>query len=92
MNPYPRYRDSGVERLGEVPDHWQVMQLRRGARLAAGESPRYATDDGGIPVIGANGPIGWSTRASTAKGIAVGRVGTSGVLSARKLIQTAPGK
>ena len=25
--PYPRYRDSDVEWLGEVPDHWEVRRL-----------------------------------------------------------------
>lgn len=24
---YPRYRDSGVEWLGQIPDHWKVVQL-----------------------------------------------------------------
>ncbi len=27
--PYPAYKDSGVEWLGEVPEHWEVLQLRR---------------------------------------------------------------
>ena len=27
MNPYPRYRDSGVEWLGDVPEHWDLKQL-----------------------------------------------------------------
>ena len=27
--PYPAYQDSGVEWLGEVPEHWEVLQLRR---------------------------------------------------------------
>jgi type I restriction enzyme, S subunit len=26
---YPKYRDSGVEWLGKVPEHWEVMRLRR---------------------------------------------------------------
>lgn len=26
---YPAYKDSGVEWLGEVPEHWQVVQSRR---------------------------------------------------------------
>ena len=25
---YPKYKDSGVEWLGEVPEHWRTMQLR----------------------------------------------------------------
>ena len=27
--PYPAYRDSGVEWLGRVPEHWQVRRLKR---------------------------------------------------------------
>ncbi len=28
LKPYPRMKDSGVEWLGEVPDHWCVRKLR----------------------------------------------------------------
>ena len=31
---YPKYKDSGVEWLGEVPEHWDVAPLKRLARLA----------------------------------------------------------
>lgn len=27
--PYPAYKDSGVEWLGEVPAHWEVSCVRR---------------------------------------------------------------
>ncbi|RMH21492.1 MAG: restriction endonuclease subunit S [Acidobacteria bacterium] len=27
--PYPEYKDSGVEWLGDVPSHWEVVQLAR---------------------------------------------------------------
>ena len=27
--PYPAYKSSGVEWLGQVPEHWKVVQLRR---------------------------------------------------------------
>lgn len=29
LKPYPAYKDSGVEWLGEVPAHWEVVPLRR---------------------------------------------------------------
>ena len=28
MGPYPDYRDSGVEWLGEIPTHWEVRRLK----------------------------------------------------------------
>ena len=29
FKPYPAYKDSGTEWLGEVPEHWQVYSLKR---------------------------------------------------------------
>jgi type I restriction enzyme S subunit len=28
MKPYPAYRDSGVEWIGEVPEHWEVTKIK----------------------------------------------------------------
>lgn len=30
---YPKYKDSGLEWLGEVPEHWEVKRLKRSLRL-----------------------------------------------------------
>ncbi len=38
LSPYPAYRDSGVPWLGEVPAHWEVMRLKRAARLSPGKA------------------------------------------------------
>ena len=35
---YPKYKDSGVEWLGEVPEHWQVKRLRFVAELNPSKS------------------------------------------------------
>jgi type I restriction enzyme S subunit len=29
---YPRYKDSGVEWLGEVPEHWRIVPVKRIAK------------------------------------------------------------
>ena len=34
--PYPAYKDSGVEWLGEVPEHWEVPRLRSLATIGTG--------------------------------------------------------
>ncbi len=40
---YPAYRDSGVEWLGEVPEHWAVHPLKRAiARIESGTSVNAA--------------------------------------------------
>lgn len=39
LDPNVRMKDSGVEWLGEVPEHWIVLQLRHTARLESGHTP-----------------------------------------------------
>lgn len=34
---YPKYKDSGVEWLGEVPEHWRVASLKRGFDVTLGK-------------------------------------------------------
>ncbi|MEL6732002.1 MAG: restriction endonuclease subunit S [Bacteroidota bacterium] len=29
MNPYPVYKDSGIEWIGEIPEHWEMRNLKR---------------------------------------------------------------
>lgn len=43
LTPYPRYRDSGVPWLGEIPAHWEVKRLKYVASLNP-ESLREDTD------------------------------------------------
>ena len=33
LKPYPAYKDSGVEWLGEVPEHWALVPNRALMRL-----------------------------------------------------------
>ena len=49
---YPKYKDSGVEWLGEVPEHWEVMPLKYVARFTSGGTPNKAVAeywDGDVP-------------------------------------------
>ena len=49
---YPNYKDSGVEWLGEVPGHWEVISIKwlspvkRGASPRPIDDPKYFDDDG----------------------------------------------
>lgn len=36
---YPTYKESGVEWLGLVPQHWELVQLRNLARIEGGSTP-----------------------------------------------------
>jgi type I restriction enzyme, S subunit len=41
---YPKYKPSGVEWLGDVPEHWEVILLRMVANVVRGASPLPAGD------------------------------------------------
>jgi type I restriction enzyme S subunit len=38
--PYPKYKPSGVEWLGEIPEHWKTNRLQRLARIQTGNTPK----------------------------------------------------
>jgi type I restriction enzyme, S subunit len=52
---YPKYKDSGVEWLGEVPEHWTVSYLKRIVAMpitdGPHETPQFA--DEGVPFVSA---------------------------------------
>ena len=37
---YPKYKDSGVEWLGKIPEKWKTTQLRRIAKIVNGSTPK----------------------------------------------------
>lgn len=66
---YPAYKPSGVEWLGEVPEHWEVLPIKRIASLQSGTgiTADSITDEGPFPVYGGNGVRGY-TDANTHEG------------------------
>ena len=50
---FPKYKASGVEWLGEIPEHWEVGSMRWLTRLYAGGTPDKTNlsywDDGSVP-------------------------------------------
>lgn len=63
LNPNVKMKDSGVEWIGEIPEHWEVRRLKHIAKLQSGEtiSSDYFTEDG-YPVFGGNGFRGFTNR------------------------------
>ncbi|GAB3469340.1 restriction endonuclease subunit S [Polaromonas eurypsychrophila] len=41
---YPSYKDSGVEWLGEVPGHWEVLALKKSFQIVGGSTPKSDTE------------------------------------------------
>jgi type I restriction enzyme S subunit len=80
LNPNAPMRDSGVEWLSEVPEHWEIKQakhvfiLQRGHDLS---SDKFI--EGKYPVFGSNGSIGYHNKYTTnAPSLTVGRSGSVG--------------
>jgi len=82
LNPNVKMKDSGIEWLGEIPEHWEIIPLRWYLRIGSGSflsntefvaEPMEGLD---IPVIGGNGIMGFTDKANIGKTtIAIGRVG-----------------
>ena len=49
LRPYPAYRPSGVEGLGDVPEHWEVRRLRTVAEMRVSNVDKH-TREGEVPV------------------------------------------
>ncbi len=51
--PYPSYKDSGVEWLGDLPDHWEVRRIGSLAKVGNGSTPARSNQaywsDGSYP-------------------------------------------
>lgn len=43
--PYPAYKNSGVEWLGEVPEHWELMRVKQVARVLRGKFTHRPRND-----------------------------------------------
>lgn len=42
---YPAYKDSGVEWLGEVPEHWEVVRLKQACEVFPSNVDKHSRDD-----------------------------------------------
>ncbi|EAK5890041.1 restriction endonuclease subunit S [Campylobacter lari] len=53
------FKDSGIEYLGEIPQHWEIRKLKYLATIYNGKDQSYITSDDGIfPIYGSGGIIG----------------------------------
>ena len=78
---YERYKDSGVEWIGEIPEHWGVIKLKYVTKLAYGDSlpTENREEEGEVDVFGSNGKVGTHNVANTLSPvIIVGRKGSYG--------------
>ena len=82
LDPDVPLKDSGIEWLGMVPQHWEVRRLKTVARFFYGDSLRSdIRKTGSVPVYGSNGRLESHIVANThSPCIVVGRKGSFGKL------------
>lgn len=81
-----RLKHSGIEWLGEVPEHWKVERLKWVCQFTYGDSLSEANRrQGNVPVYGSNGPVGMHDVAnSVGPCVVIGRKGSFGKVNFSK--------
>ena len=65
LKPYPKYKPSGIEWIGEIPEHWSVKRLKWFAKICNGQDQSAVVDESGdYPIIGTGGEFGRATSVS----------------------------
>lgn len=79
VNPNVKMKDSGVDWLGDVPEHWTAGSLRWYVKIRSGDFIANTEFDSNqlrpCEVIGGNGVSGYTEIFNVSKAIVVGRVG-----------------
>lgn len=80
LNPKAPMRDSGVEWLGEVPEHWDIMPLKHAVTFQRGHDlPAQNRTAGDVPLVTSAGISSTHNIAiAKAPGLVTGRYGTIG--------------
>ena len=78
MKRYDEYKDSGVEWIGEVPRHWEVVPLKRAITINNGCDYKHVqVEEDGYPVIGSGGQFAWASQYMyDGEAVLLGRKGT----------------
>ncbi len=78
LNPNVKMKVSGIEWIGDIPEHWEVKKLKYLGSISSGDtvSSELIIDDGQFPVYGGNGILGYYSRFNYDYGVlSIGRVG-----------------
>lgn len=78
MKTYEKYKDSGIEWIGEIPEHWEVKRLKRFAKICNGQDHKSVYDlSGDYPILGSGGEFGRANKfLHEVPSVLLGRKGT----------------
>lgn len=79
FEPYPQYKDSGVEWLGEIPESWITGRLKHLLTIRGGQDHKQveSEEQTPIPVIGSGGQFSYAVKPLyEGESVLLGRKGT----------------
>lgn len=78
MKQYDSYKESGVEWIGEVPSHWEIVPFKRAITINNGCDYKHVqVEENGYPVIGSGGQFAWANQYMyDGEAVLLGRKGT----------------
>lgn len=81
LNPDAPLRPSGIDWIGDIPEHWRINKLKYHSEIFSGEPlpTNYQIDNSEIPIYGGGGILGYSKVANNpGNALILGRVGGDG--------------
>ena len=80
LNPHPKLKPTGIDWLGDVPQHWEVKALKWAVMFQRGHDlPAEQRVEGSVPLVSSSGVSATHSRAKAkGPGIVTGRYGTIG--------------
>lgn len=78
LNPDVKLKDSGIEWLGDIPEHWTIAKFKYFAKIKNGKDQKSVlVDDGKYPILGTGGEFGRASEFLYDKpSVLLGRKGT----------------
>lgn len=61
LNPDAHLRPSGIDWIGDIPEHWEIASFKRSMRINNGCDYKHVVADEGYPVIGSGGQFAYAT-------------------------------
>ena len=77
LNPHTPMKPSGIEWLGDVPEHWEVVQFKQFVDIQNGSDHKHVEQTEGYPVLGSGGVFTYASEfLYDGESVLLGRKGT----------------
>ncbi len=82
LDPHPKLKPSGIDWLGDIPAHWEVVRIGKRIVLQRGvDITKDEQNEGAVPVVSSGGIASFHDRfLARGPGVVVGRKGTAGAV------------